>query len=111
MTRYTRHRLKAAAVLLTMAVAIGNTGFAATIRVEVKGLTFMPAAITAHVGDTIEWINDDFVAHTATARDGAWDVQLPPHATGHAIARTAGDVAYYCRYHPNMQGEVTIAPQ
>jgi plastocyanin len=26
---------------------------------------------TAHVGDTVEWVNADFVAHTATSRDGA----------------------------------------
>jgi len=37
--------------------------------------------ITAHAGDTIEWVNNDFVAHTATARDGAWDVMPPPSRT------------------------------
>jgi plastocyanin len=26
--------------------------------------------VSAQVGDTIEWTNADFVAHTATARDG-----------------------------------------
>ena len=25
----------------------------------------------AHVGDTVEWVNADFVGHTATSRDGA----------------------------------------
>ena len=38
----------------------------------------MPAEITAHVGDTIEWVNFDFVADTATAR--RWfscDVLIP----------------------------------
>ena len=35
-------------------------------------LAFVPAQVSAHVGDTIEWVNADFVAHTATARNGAW---------------------------------------
>jgi plastocyanin len=36
--------------------------------------TLLPAAhaapqqISAHVGDTVEWVNADIVAHTATAR-------------------------------------------
>jgi len=65
----------------------------------------------AHVGDTIEWVNDDFVIHTATARDGTWDVKLPPHATGRTVVKGLGTVAYYCRYHPNMKGEITVKPR
>ena len=41
-------------VLLAMAAPIGHVGLAATIRVEVKGLTFIPAEITVHTGDTVE---------------------------------------------------------
>jgi plastocyanin len=48
-----------------------------TIQVKMEKLTFVPPEITAHVGDTIEWVNSDFVAHTATARDGSWDVLIP----------------------------------
>jgi plastocyanin len=56
-------------------------------------------------------VNDDFVAHSATARNGGWDVMLPPHQTGRTIVKKPGKVEYYCRYHPNMKGEVTIAPE
>jgi plastocyanin len=100
----------ALAVWLALTAPVGHTGLAATIRVEVKGLTFIPAEPTAHPGDTIEWVNDDFVAHTATALNGAWDVQLPPHATGRAVVKTPGRVAYYCRYHPNMKAAIAVAP-
>ena len=41
-----------------------------------------PAEASAKVGDTIEWINKDIFAHTATARNGDWDVTLPPKKTG-----------------------------
>jgi plastocyanin len=110
MTRYLRP-LSGMIFMLVGAAAMASAASAATIRVEVKGLAFTPAAVTAHIGDTIEWVNDDFIAHTATARNGAWDVMLAPHASGRTVAKTAGGVAYYCRYHPNMKGEVTITPR
>ena len=56
-------------------------------------------------------MNNDFVAHSATARNGDWDVMLPPHQTGRTFVKKPGKVEYYCRYHPNMKGEVTIAPE
>jgi plastocyanin len=88
--------------------SIGDVASAAALRIEVKDLAFAPAEITAHIGDIIEWMNDDFVAHTATARDSQWDLKLPPHASGRTIIRSAGKVEYYCRYHPNMKAEMTV---
>jgi plastocyanin len=110
----TGHRWRALGVipvLLAAASPAGSGPKAETIRVDLKTLAFAPAAITARVGDTIEWVNNDFVAHTATARNGDWDVKLDPHATGRTAVNKPGKVEYYCRYHPNMKGEVTIAPQ
>ena len=52
--------------LATMVSAAGAP--AETIRVRVDKLTFAPAAVSAHIGDTIEWVNVDFIAHTATTR-------------------------------------------
>jgi plastocyanin len=111
MTRRQLRALGIVAVLLAAASPAGRGALAETIRVEVKSLGFGPAAITAHVGDTIEWVNNDFVAHSATARNGDWDVMLPPHQTGRTFVKKPGKVEYYCRYHPNMKGEVTIAPE
>ena len=82
---------------------------AAVIQIKIKDLAFAPAQVSAQVGDTIEWTNVDFVAHTATARDGAWDIMLPPNATRSVVLKTAGTVDYYCKFHPNMTGQVTIA--
>jgi plastocyanin len=45
---------------------------AAVIQIKMAQIAFTPAQISAHVGDTIEWTNDDIVVHTATARNGAW---------------------------------------
>ncbi len=42
---------------------------AETIRVTIDRLKFSPAQVSARVGDTIEWVSNDFVNHTATARN------------------------------------------
>ena len=77
-------------MLLAAASPAGSGALAETIRVEMKNLAFAPAAITAHIGDTIEWANDDFVVHSATARNGDWDVKLGPHATDQTVVQQAG---------------------
>jgi plastocyanin len=97
----------ACAVILAEILLAGPAG-AETIRIEVKNLAFSPAQVTAHVGDTIEWTNSDFVAHTATARNHEWDVSLPLHAKGQTVLNKSGTVEYFCRFHPNMKGEITI---
>jgi plastocyanin len=84
-------------------------GAAETIRIGVDKLTFIPALVSAHVGDTIEWTNADFVAHTATARKKEWDVTIPPRGIGRITLKTAGSIEYFCRFHPNMVGHILIA--
>ena len=69
-----------------------------------------PAEASAKVGDTIEWINKDVFAHTATARNGDFDVTMPPKKTVTSVLKKAGTVEYYCRFHPNMKAVLTIAP-
>ena len=71
---------------------------------------FAPAEVSAKVGDTIEWINKDVFAHTATARNGDFDVTMPPKKTSRRDEGRQYGVEYYCRYHPNMKAVLTIAP-
>jgi plastocyanin len=83
---------------------------AATIQITSTDLVFAPAEVSARVGDTIEWINKDVFAHTATARNGDFDVMMPPKKTVTSVVKKAGTVEYYCRFHPNMKAVLTIAP-
>ena len=50
--------------------AIAVPAHAATIQVVMENLVISPAEVSAKAGDTIEWINKDVFAHTATARKG-----------------------------------------
>jgi plastocyanin len=83
---------------------------AATIQITMENLVISPAEASAKVGDTIEWINKDIFAHTATARNGDWDVTIAPKKTVTSILKKAGVIDYYCRFHPNMKATLTIAP-
>jgi plastocyanin len=83
---------------------------AATIQITMENLVISPAEATARVGDTIEWINKDIFAHTATARNGDWDVTMPPKKTVSSVLKKAGTIDYYCRFHPNMKATLTVAP-
>lgn len=82
---------------------------AKTIQITVKGMAFSPASVTASVGDTIEWVNKDPFAHTATVK-GAWEVMLPVGKSGSREMKKAGTIDYYCRFHPNMKGKITVTP-
>ncbi len=103
--------LKSFAVLSVVLAAWGSVPAQAdTIRVNIDKLVFDPPNITAKVGDTIEWVNADILAHTATVK-GDWDVMIPPKKTVSYVLKKAGDVEYYCRFHPNMKGRIAVAPK
>jgi len=90
-----------------MAGPAAATAAAETVQVTIQGLRFSPAEVSAHVGDTIEWINRDFIAHTATAR-GSWDVVIPPGGVGRLVIDRGDEMRdYICRFHPNMKGRIT----
>ena len=60
-----------------------------------------------HAGDVIEWVNHDIFEHSATARDGHFDIDLKPGATGH-VTVAAGTVMFFCKFHPGMTGAVVV---
>lgn len=97
-----------AGVVAVILLATASPVIAETFKVEIKGLLFSPMDISAHVGDTVEWTNQDFVIHSATARDHQWDVMLPVHGVGRVTLDKPGSFEYYCRFHPNMKGNITI---
>jgi plastocyanin len=83
---------------------------AETIYVTIDRLVFAPGELKAKAGDTITWINKDIVAHTATVR-GGFDVMIEANKSASLVLTKAGIVEYYCRFHPNMKGRITITPE
>lgn len=80
---------------------------AGTVSVTVEKLAFLPAEIRVRAGETVEWINRDRFAHTATVK-GGWEVMIPPGKTASRVVEAGDSVDYYCRFHPNMKGRIVV---
>ena len=80
------------------------------LRIIIENVAFGEAPTDARVGDIIEWLNRDFVAHTATAGDGSFDVIIPGGTSARTALREAGVITFFCRYHPNMTGSLRVSP-
>ena len=93
-----------AALLAGMCLSHAHDG---TVHVIIEKLAFQPAEIEVKAGETIEWTNRDPFAHTATVK-GRWEVVVPPGKVATHVASADDGVDYYCRFHPNMQGRITI---
>lgn len=97
-------------VLCTLAFTAGPRPKPKTHTVTMEGIRFQPEELTVASGDVIVWINKDLVAHTATSSEsGIFDSQLiAPDKSWKFTARTKGNVAYVCRYHPGMKGMLHV---
>ena len=116
-------------VLLAALALIGATGFlsqrsagrpansghssAKIATVVIRWFKFEPATVTVHAGDTVEWKNDDFVPHTATAdsepQKPAFDSgTIDTGAAWRYVAREKGTYNYICTRHPNMKGKLIV---
>ena len=109
--RVGRISIVAAALALPMLAAGSGADAAAEPRVHTVAMTGMrfgaiPAGIRA--GDVILWVNRDMVPHTATARDGSFDVVLAAHQSRRMTVTRAGTFAVYCRYHPGMRAALGV---
>jgi plastocyanin len=83
---------------------------ARTWTVVMARMKFGALPPSVRVGDTIVWDNQDMFRHTATARDGSFNIDLAPHKSGRTVIRKAGQIAFYCKFHPAMTGVLSVKP-
>jgi len=99
-----------AALALAAAVALpGSPAAAATRHVVIDQMKFGALPSDLHVGETITWVNHDMFRHSATARDGSFDVDLRAGKSKTIVLRKAGAIAFACKYHPGMTGVLRVA--
>jgi len=78
-------------------------------EVTMTGMAFVPATVSAAVGDGIRWTNADLTPHTATARDGSWTSPALKKGDNFVLEVTAGLAGdYKCRFHPTMKGQISV---
>jgi plastocyanin len=97
-------------IVAALSLGISVSAHAATIQISMENLVISPAEASAKVGDTVELINKDIFAHTATAKNGDFDVTMPPKKTVTMVLKKAGTIDYFCRFHPNMKATLNVAP-
>ncbi|HEY8296863.1 MAG TPA: cupredoxin family copper-binding protein [Candidatus Baltobacteraceae bacterium] len=79
------------------------------IVVHMKNFAFSPAKVSIKSGQTVEWINDDSVQHSATADDHSWNSgELAQGASWSKTFTAAGTYTYYCDDHEFMKAEIDV---
>lgn len=79
-------------------------------QVIMKGIRFQPAELAVQPGETVEFKNEDIVAHTVTADDGSFDSGLiQPGRSWKMTVQKAGTIAYHCTPHPNMKATLVAS--
>ena len=108
-----RRGILVCAAVLVMSGALPEMAAAArkpvTHTVTIDASRFQPDTLTVTRGDTVVWVNDDLVAHTATSQPGAFDSGLiAPGKSWKYKTKRAGEFAYTCTYHPTMMATLRV---
>jgi plastocyanin len=100
--------MRSGLIVVAALYALVTPASAETIKVTIDKVVYAPVNVSARVGDTIEWSNADIVAHTSTARDKSFDLMVMPNKTQTLTVKKAGEFDYYCKFHPNMTGHISV---
>ncbi len=79
--------------------------------VVIDATRFSPASLTIRPGDSVEWVNKDLIAHTATreaSKDGFESGVIAPGKSWRRTFKTTGELAYTCRFHPTMKATLQV---
>jgi len=78
-------------------------------QVIIKGFMFDPKALTAKVGETITWINQDEEPHTIRSDSGLFaSAALDTGESFHFRFDKPGTYRFVCSIHPQMTGTIVI---
>ena len=80
------------------------------LPVKMKDILFVPEKVTARVGETVRWTNEDDIVHTVKAENGAdfASKALSKGDTYTAKLTKAGTIDYVCTIHPSQRGTITV---
>ena len=78
-------------------------------QVVIENNQFMPTDLDILLGDTVEWVNKDSVAHTVTFENGDFDQKLPPGGTTTFTYKENMQFPYFCSIHPGMRGNIIVS--
>ena len=101
-------------IAMMLSIATGATVVAATNKdpvehmVEIKNMSFHPAELDVRAGDTVTWINRDFVPHNVSPGDIGWRSPNMVKGEMFSLVVDAG-FAYVCTLHRAvMAGTINV---
>jgi plastocyanin len=80
------------------------------LTVTIQNNSFSPNPVTVKVGQTVNWLNRDNIAHTATAA-GMFDTGSIPAGSAHdngVTFNTPGTFNYTCTLHSGENASVVV---
>lgn len=81
-------------------------------QITMSNYRFNPSNVTVAKGTVVTWINNDYITHTVTSNNGAFDSGDIPAGKSYTYTfTTTGTFSYYCRYHVSMGMTGTIVSQ
>jgi plastocyanin len=104
----------AAALLggIGLGAAIGSVSANTAHKVSMAGSKYAPVEISARVGDTVRFDNDDFENHWVYVPTAGYQVSRAgqkPGETFDIVLRKPGSFTVLCGLHTQMEAKVTVA--
>src|SRR5262245_31620882 len=84
----------------------GGGGGGTTITID--NFAFDPNTITVSGATEVTVTNNDSAAHTFTADDGSFDVEVDPGATETVNVDVSKTTGFHCSFHPQMTGTIEV---
>jgi plastocyanin len=89
--------------------ATAETGGGGGTTITIADFAFDPDTITVSGATEVTVTNDDSTAHTFTADDGAFDVELDPGASETVNVDVSQTTGFHCEIHPEMTGTIEVS--
>jgi plastocyanin len=90
--------------------ACAESSAAGEVAVTIADFAFSPADISATVGQTVTFTNNDSAPHTATLDDGSCGTPNIDNGGSNGLTfNAAGTYPFHCAVHPNMKGTITVS--
>jgi plastocyanin len=104
-----RTLLVAFGLIVCAIVVFADQRKAKTHTITIESMRFQPEVLTVSPGDTIVWVNEDLVPHTATSKAGNFDSKsIRADKSWRYTIQNKGDFAYICTFHPTMKAMLRV---
>jgi plastocyanin len=104
--------MRVEALVLTLALGIGQSAFAADVTVVQKNKTFSTQQVQVKVGDRIVFMNEDSVTHNVYSLTKGLEFEIKTQEPGKSDAvkfDRPGVAVVECAIHPKMKVNVQVA--